>query len=615
MTGFHEGYEQPTRLGRYEKIARIASGGMAEIFLARIQGPAGFRRIVVIKQVLPHLARRPRFKTMFLDEARIVASLRHANIVQVHELGLEGEDLYMVMEYLDGEPLSRLVSTLSRAGLRLELGLAVSIAVQALRGLQAAHEHVDESGTPLAVVHRDVSPQNLFITYEGVVKLLDFGIAKAANRTSVTETGELKGKHAYMSPEQCVAGKVDRRTDIFAMGIVLWEMCTGERLFTRENALLVLRAIVEEPIPPPSEVVADFPLELERIILKALSRHPADRYWSAEEMRTDLFEFLRHYAQGRALDDELEALMHQRFATRIAEKRELLRRLHDSTQVLDVTWAEEVTSEPERPATGSLGTNIRSLTNLRLDEPSAPHRTQRREGRYPLIGAMVVSLGAVLIALAWRSSFLTPLEGLFAPEHARDSSAGAVSPEIGDSEPFAPSEPADEIVELRVEVTPPGALVFWDGQLRGIAPLSLTLPRDSDGHELRVSAAGYETAVIGARADADAQVWRLALNENAGLSTASAPNGQPRPPNEVPSTEPRPAASRQTPTRPRAIPTPSRAAPTTSAESTSDGETVTSARQTPTTSSRPNPEPPPTAPSPVEPPASPPRGGEFFRFD
>src|SRR5262249_34122249 len=184
----------PLRIGRYEIVAELASGGMAEILLARLVGPSGFERPVVLKRILPHLAREPEFVHMFLDEARIVAGITHPNVVQVQELGKDGNELFLAMEYLEGETLWGLMRRLAVRGERLDTPLAVRVIVQACAGLHAAHELVDADGHPVNLVHRDVSPQNLFITYAGQVKLLDFGIAKAADRITRTETGVLKGK-------------------------------------------------------------------------------------------------------------------------------------------------------------------------------------------------------------------------------------------------------------------------------------------------------------------------------------------------------------------------------------------------------------------------------------
>jgi len=267
----------PERIGRHEVLAFLANGGMSEIFLGR--EPSG--QPVVIKRILPHLTRQRGFVTMFLDEARIGSLLHHPNVVEVHELGQVGHDLFMVMELLEGESAAGLVRRLISRRERLGYGLAAHLVAEACAGLQAAHELRDEHGQPLGLVHRDVSPQNVFVTYGGVVKVLDFGIATATHRLTHTATGQLKGKFAYMSPEQCRGEKLDARSDIFSMGVVLHELLTQRRLFARANELLVLKAVCEDPLPRPSRDEPDCPPFLEDICLRALARDPAQRFASA----------------------------------------------------------------------------------------------------------------------------------------------------------------------------------------------------------------------------------------------------------------------------------------------------------------------------------------------
>ena len=214
-----------TRLGRYELVARLATGGMGEIFLARLSGEGGFERRVVVKRLLPELVPAGQYVQMFLDEARLAARLTHPNVCEVHELGVDQGQYFIVMPYLEGVPFSRVMRRQGDA--RAHLRLVAGALAQACTGLHHAHELTDDAGVPIGVVHRDVSPSNLFVTADGVVKVLDFGIAKARIATSVTEKGMLKGKLAYMSPEQLGDGPIDRRSDVFCLGIVLHEALTG----------------------------------------------------------------------------------------------------------------------------------------------------------------------------------------------------------------------------------------------------------------------------------------------------------------------------------------------------------------------------------------------------
>ncbi|HVY47862.1 MAG TPA: serine/threonine-protein kinase, partial [Minicystis sp.] len=266
----------PARLGRFSVLRRLATGGMAEVLLGRLSGPQGFERLVVIKRILPHLAREAAFVTMFVDEARLVARIRHPNVVQVYELGSEGDELFLVLEYLEGEPISSLQRALARRGERLDASLIAHVGAEACAGLHAAHELTRDDGVTLGLVHRDVSPQNLFACFDGRVKVLDFGIAKSADASFRTRTGEIKGKHAYMSPEQCKGDKnLTNKSDLYSLGIVLYE-------------LLTLRAITEEAAPRPASVEPSVPPALDRVIARALALAPADRYPSALEMRADL---------------------------------------------------------------------------------------------------------------------------------------------------------------------------------------------------------------------------------------------------------------------------------------------------------------------------------------
>src|SRR5262245_61887209 len=212
------------RIGRYEVVGELAIGGMATILLGRLVGPRGFEHPVVIKRILPHLAKMPEFVDMFVDEARIVAGIRHPNVVQVTELGCEGDELFLVMEYLEGESVGGLLRRIWTQDGEIDRALAVYIVAEACAGLHAAHELTDEAGKLRGLVHRDISPQNMFVTYSGAVKVLDFGIAQAADRLTRTEAGQVKGKFAYMSPEQCLSQPLDRRSDVFALGVVLYEL-------------------------------------------------------------------------------------------------------------------------------------------------------------------------------------------------------------------------------------------------------------------------------------------------------------------------------------------------------------------------------------------------------
>ena len=271
------------RLGRFQIIGRLATGGMAEVYLALSGELPGFRTLIVVKRILPHLASNGQFIRMFLDEARLAALLDHPNVVRIIEVGHDGEEYFLAMELVQGKPLSAVLRKAARERRPPTPALAAYVIAQAASGLGYAHGLTDGDGQPLGVVHRDVSPQNVLVSFEGAVKLIDFGVARAFGRVAHTSPGGLKGKIEYMSPEQASAEEVDHRADVFALGVVLWEVLTGRRLFRRETELATMRAIVDDPIPRPSEV-ADVPPELEAVVMRALRKRRDARYSSAHEM-------------------------------------------------------------------------------------------------------------------------------------------------------------------------------------------------------------------------------------------------------------------------------------------------------------------------------------------
>lgn len=281
------------RFGKYVLIRKLAEGGMAEIFLAKQTGAEGFERDVVIKCMLEHFTQHREFVSMFLDEARLAARLHHPNIVQITELGVADDRYFICMEYLAGEDLEAVFAATQHTGQGVPIPIAARIILSVLEGLEFAHGY-QEQGRPLELVHRDISPSNIFVTYQGTVKVLDFGIAKASSRMTQTQPGLLKGKWGYMSPEQARGEQqLDARSDLFSLGVTFHELLTSRRVFERDTELGVLLALMDQPILPPSTHRPDVPPALDRIVMKALERNREDRYASAAEMRADLEEFLR----------------------------------------------------------------------------------------------------------------------------------------------------------------------------------------------------------------------------------------------------------------------------------------------------------------------------------
>jgi len=274
-------------IGRYALYEPIASGGMATVHLGRLLGPVGFSRTVAIKRSHPEMAADPEFVSMFLDEARLAARIRHPNVVSTLDVvALEGE-LFLVMDFVQGESLSRLMRAAKTLGQRIPPLIACTILAGALHGLHAAHEAKNERGEPLRIVHRDVSPQNILVGVDGIARVLDFGVAKAVGRVATTREGQIKGKLAYLAPEQ-LGGSISRQSDIYAASVVLWEALTSERLFSADNPGELLNHILNRRVPPPSEIAFDLPRALDAIVLRGLAREPADRFATAREMAVEL---------------------------------------------------------------------------------------------------------------------------------------------------------------------------------------------------------------------------------------------------------------------------------------------------------------------------------------
>lgn len=288
------GSQLPDQFGKYSIVGHLATGGMAEVYLARAGGLQGFEKLVVLKRVRPDVSTADTTAS-FLDEARLVATLEHPNIAHVHEIGVVNGSYFFVMEYVSGGDLRQLMQRAIESGRRVSLADAIYIIVQVCEALHYAHEKHDLEGRPLEIIHRDVSPSNVLLSHDGAVKVCDFGVAKATNRVHETKGGALKGKYGYMSPEQCRGRHLDRRSDVFAIGILLYELTTLRQLFTAESDFDVLRKIVESPVPPPSSVKFDYPAELERIVMRTLNKDSAKRYPSAQALQLDLEEFAREH--------------------------------------------------------------------------------------------------------------------------------------------------------------------------------------------------------------------------------------------------------------------------------------------------------------------------------
>lgn len=284
---------RPMLFGRYCLLERISVGGMAEVFRAKPLNTPDTDRYLALKRILPHLAEDEEFLRMFVDEAKLCVHLRHPNIVHIYELGRFQSSSYILMEFIPGQDLLALQKRLRKRRLIMSVAQACYIAMELAKGLDYAHKATDDYGRPLGIIHRDISPQNVIINYGGAVKLIDFGVAKAAIQSTKTQVGVLKGKFGYMSPEQIRGeGGIDHRSDIFAMGTVLWELLTNRRLFTGDNEFEVFQKVRDARVDLPSSKNPQVPPEVDRIVMKALTQHPEDRYAHANDMARDLGMFL-----------------------------------------------------------------------------------------------------------------------------------------------------------------------------------------------------------------------------------------------------------------------------------------------------------------------------------
>jgi serine/threonine protein kinase len=294
---------------RYRVIERLESGGMAEVFRAESEGLQGFRKQVAIKRVLPHLSSKKKFISMFLDEARLSAQLSHSNCVQVFDIGVGDAAFFIVMEFVDGANLKAIIEHIKKSGRDFPVEAAVYIALELCKGLAYAHELTDSNGIPLHIVHRDMSPPNVLITKHGEIKIVDFGLAKANSQLERSEPGIIKGKFSYLSPEAAMGQDVDARTDVFAVGIILWELLAGQRLFLGDTDFQTVKRVQAAQVPSVSQINKKVPVELERIIARALARDPVARYSTARALGAELSKFMFRFGVPVSTFD-IEQLVH-----------------------------------------------------------------------------------------------------------------------------------------------------------------------------------------------------------------------------------------------------------------------------------------------------------------
>lgn len=431
----------PVRFGKYTLIRRLARGGMAELFLAIHKSVAGFEKLIVIKRILPSMNQDRAFIEMLLHEARIAATLSHPNIVQIFDVGQADGQYFIAMEHVHGEDLRSIVRQMKKKGLtEFPLEHALAIVMGMCAGLAYAHEKRDLDGTHLGIVHRDISPQNIVVTFTGDVKIVDFGIAKSDTRgvSEQTKSGKLKGKVPYMSPEQARGEPVDARSDLFATGIMLFELTTGRRLFKGQSEYETLKLICERDYPRPSEIIPDYPLELEHVVMRALAKDPSLRYQSAREMLADLEAFVRQH-QVAVSSLALSQFMGSLFEEKLALQKEALLQGKQLADIIEHQHADGVSDvDPIHRRQGSTPAAARTVTDVsanRLRRSAAPV--------IAIAAAAVVVVGASVGTIGWLVS-------------QREGAAPA-------STASAPSKARGALV---VKSDPPGASIWINGDLR-----------------------------------------------------------------------------------------------------------------------------------------------------
>ena len=356
---------------------------MATVHLGRLVGTAGFSRIVAIKRLHPYLGRDADFVRMFMDKARLAARLHHPNVVATLDVVTERDELFLVMEYVRGSSVAGLLKALRGRGERVSPAIAAAVLVGALHGLHAAHDATSETGTALGLVHRDVSPQNVLVGSDGIARVLDFGVAKAAGRHQATEDGQVKGKAGYMSPEQVRGEPLDRRSDIFAAGIVLWELLTGVRLFAGDNIAATSIQTMYAPVRPPSTVATTIPAALDEVVLKALERDRENRYASADEMARAIEAVIRP-----ASASEVGALVSKLAEASLLQQADLISRIERGTA------AETTAPLPARASQVSDDTHDHDTGISLVSNASRARRTSLSRG-------LAIVLLFVALALVW----------------------------------------------------------------------------------------------------------------------------------------------------------------------------------------------------------------------
>ncbi len=515
----------------YDILGRLALGGMAEILLARHANTDGHHRLLVVKRILPHFEQDKDFVQMFLDEARIGMQLKHPNICQFHQFGADEGSHFIVMEWVHGMPLGRIIRKARNTG-GVGVPVAIRMGVDVARALHYAHIANDEHGEPLNIIHRDVSPHNIMIGYNGAVKLLDFGIAKADHRAHKTQAGVVKGKFAYMAPEQCTAGKADHRLDIFALGVCIFETLTGKSLYRRQTEAATMRAVIMDPVPSLRDRLPDAPEELDQILQKALAKDAKDRFATAEELANELERFGRAheaFAKQREVADFVKKVFPEDFSRgpRVdtvpfgasitidmvsnnngssSSAKSYVSHVPGAIRELEVDGPQDQVDlghlidapvvAPLPPPPSASNSNMDGLppgaTAREAPQPArkrtkkkqkATAAASRRSGfGWKHLAVLALLLGGGLVVAYDQTDVVKDAVGRFESLFEEEP-----PPEVAiDENPLLQQHGA----RILVASSPPGAKVFLDGKEQGVAPVALTglMPGD---YRVRVEAPGF----------------------------------------------------------------------------------------------------------------------------
>jgi serine/threonine-protein kinase len=556
-------------LGRYRLIAELARGGMGIVYLALVRGPAGFNKFFVVKELKTHLIEDSQLVGMFLEEARLTAKLNHPNIVQTMEVGSENGRHFMVMEYLEGQSLHRVLARAKKNDTRVPIQYFLQVFAGALEGLHYAHGLTDLDGNSLHLVHRDVSPHNVFVTYDGQAKLLDFGIAKALDSSNETRTGILKGKVAYMAPEQAAGLPLDARADIFSAGVMLWEAAAGRRIWEGSgNDLQILHALINGNVPKVRDAAPDVPEGLAAIVDKATALRPADRYASAAELQAAVEEYVKTLGTPPHGPRDLGKFVADLFPNERAQLKGIidkqLRTLRGMTSgeygALDMPQLNVATSTSGTPSGVSL---IASGSNPDLG--MAP-RSARASGSHPSVsGAQAATFASELASGSLAAPVLGPPPRSKAPLYAAlgvvvaigctvaivmalkaSGQAVPVASASGNSTAPAKTTTAAEttaattappptvassaaIAHVTVDVTPADAKIYIDDAIAASSGNVNSFPRDGSKHTVRVEADGYKTKNESFIAGTDLRLSIDLVPRNAGRGWVPPPHPPPPP--------------------------------------------------------------------------------------